>query len=359
MKNRWTPPQLQLSGTNRKIEWILRKFEWTFENPNRLLLLLWSLYCLFDFAATYIFKLPTKGIAFGVTTAFLGFLSTWVIFHWIIPSFFLAKESIYYFTLGCIFIGILIGIKYFVISKLSIIELNNSEFFIDEILRSVDFFLISFLIWIFHTWLIHVRMHSKTEKKYNALAIAHKSLQMSPHFLMNLIGDIAGKSHQISAELFSDLTHYTNILSYAYRDIQSFNSLANEINIIHSYLHCQRLRFENKLKMVVVIDPSLEELRDLNMPKMLLLTLIENCFKHGEIRSSSYPIQIQILWNHDSKTLNLKTANKIKEKTIKQTSQFGLAGVKKLLEYHFPISTLKLNNSFTDFTLDLTLTYEN
>lgn len=317
----------------------------------------WIFYSLVDFGFTKVFNLDSKSLEFGLITAIFGFLTSIVFFYWLITSLFIEKRNIQYFSIGLFYLSLITISKYYLL-----IEINEAAalrvYLIDESIRWFHFFIFTSLIWAFHAWVLLYGKNSKTEKKYEELSIAHQSLQLSPHFLMNIIGSIAGKSRRYSEDLFKDITHYTNILSYAYQNHEEFNSLAAEINTIISFLHSQRLRFGKELQLIAEIDEELLEKIELTMPKMLLLTLIENCFKHGEIRNPLHPIQIKINWLSSESHLTLFTQNKIKENPITRSTKFGLTSIKRLLKHHFPASQLVLTENPPHFTVKLSIPYE-
>ena len=81
----------------------------------------------------------------------------------------------------------------------------------------------------------------------------------------------------------STLMRLSSLLRTVLRSGREISTLGEELNIISTYLDIERARFEDRLS--VRIDVS-AELRDLNIPSLLLQPLVENAIKHGISKSS-------------------------------------------------------------------------
>ncbi|MBX3737717.1 MAG: histidine kinase [Candidatus Didemnitutus sp.] len=65
------------------------------------------------------------------------------------------------------------------------------------------------------------------------------------------------------------------------KDDRTFVPLSEELDLIQLYLGFERIRFGDSLRVVVECDP---EVRDLPVPNLILLPLVENAVKHGIAR---------------------------------------------------------------------------
>lgn len=116
----------------------------------------------------------------------------------------------------------------------------------------------------------------KTRAELNAL-----QARINPHFLYNSLNSIASLVHENpdKAEemtvLLAKLFRYTT----GRTDDEYFDTIANELEMVGTYLQIEQVRFGDRLNFrVQVDDPALEIL---TIPKFLLQPLVENAVKHG------------------------------------------------------------------------------
>jgi two-component system, LytTR family, sensor kinase len=115
----------------------------------------------------------------------------------------------------------------------------------------------------------------KTRAQLDAL-----QAKINPHFLYNALNSIASLVHEDpnKAEemtmLLSKLFRYTTG-----RDGSYFCTLADELEMVSTYLRVEQVRFGNRLHFTVnVADVSLNNLQ---LPQFLLQPIVENAVKHG------------------------------------------------------------------------------
>jgi len=109
-------------------------------------------------------------------------------------------------------------------------------------------------------------------------------MQLNPHFLFNALNSIKAlvilnpeKSRDAIVQL-SELLRFT--LQYG-KD--TFIPLESEIEEVKKYLHLEKLRFEERIRVHYDIDP---ELYRISVPPAILLTLVENAIKHGVAKNT-------------------------------------------------------------------------
>ncbi|HEX4852135.1 MAG TPA: histidine kinase, partial [Puia sp.] len=103
--------------------------------------------------------------------------------------------------------------------------------------------------------------------------------KINPHFLYNSLNSIAGLVHE-DADKAEDMTLK---LSRLFRD--SINSkgenmalVAEEVELVTTYLEIEKLRFGDRLEFVLDVDVSV---RGEQIPRFLIQPLVENALKHG------------------------------------------------------------------------------
>jgi two-component system, LytTR family, sensor kinase len=130
--------------------------------------------------------------------------------------------------------------------------------------------------------------------------------QLEPHFLFNtlhsisslMLTDVAAADHMMS--LLSDLLR----MSLASNECQ-ITTLSSEIEFVNGYLEIEKIRFEDRLKVVLEIAP---DTLDAQVPHLLLQPLVENAVRHGISRQSSNG-EIRIASSHDHRNLHLRVTD--------------------------------------------------
>jgi len=122
----------------------------------------------------------------------------------------------------------------------------------------------------------------ENERKDRLLKQAQLDLlvsQINPHFLFNTL-NIIGKTVllQNSEKSLELIENISLIMRYTLEHKENVVSLAEEIEILHSYLNIQKSRFSERLSYQIKIDTPIETIM---IPPFLLQPLIENCIKYG------------------------------------------------------------------------------
>jgi sensor histidine kinase YesM len=103
--------------------------------------------------------------------------------------------------------------------------------------------------------------------------------QIEPHFLFNTLGavqQLAQHGAPRAAELTANLIDF---LRSSMREMRSEQvGLAAEFGLVESYLKVMRVRLGERLRFSLQLPRALEQVQ---LPSMILLTLVENAIKHG------------------------------------------------------------------------------
>lgn len=360
MKNIFTPPEVQFSGVNRRVKWFSDKMRPLLSKPVRTLGVIWFIYLMMDGLLTYFSSLPSKGILFALITTVFGFLSSTIFFLWTIPSIFYSNKTWIVFGVSVLAVFLLSMLKYYSFALVEIKSDSINIYLIYELLRQVTFFVLTACIWGFYALSKALLEKGRTEIDLDRLHIEHKIVQLSPHFSLNLVGGLATKAQKTSPEIAQDLENLADILGYAYVDPTKFNPLADEVKAIISYLHGQKVRFEDQLFITNRISLDLLEMEQLYMPKMILLSLVDNIFKHGDYKNPEFPVLIEakmVEVNTPHACFYFNTQNRIQTKLPVKPSGFGIPTIKNLLDFYFPGFTLKIEKDSKWFSLNLIIPY--
>lgn len=125
----------------------------------------------------------------------------------------------------------------------------------------------------------------KLEQLRTASELEMLRAKINPHFLFNVHNSIANliRTNPIMAEetllLLSRFFRFT-----LGKKSSTWHPLSEELEIIHTYLDLQKVRFGDALEVQIDIEKDLQEC---NIPSFLLQPIVENIFKHSAELSSN------------------------------------------------------------------------
>lgn len=177
--------------------------------------------------------------------------------------------------------------------------------------------------------------------------------QIDPHLLFNSLNFIYNSIEEVSTEasecvlLLAEIMHY--ILNKTEEDEKA--DLCDEIEQIKKLIRLNQIRFKKNLNLIVTnnIDNNTQQ----RVLPLLLMTFIENMFKHGDLTDSKYPGEI--LFDLDNGRLHFKTHNKKRSGAKSLGQQIGIENAKSRLEnaYTSQQYDLTISNKRDNFTVDL------
>lgn len=187
------------------------------------------------------------------------------------------------------------------------------------------------------------------EAEKNKAEIELYKARIKPHFMFNTLNSLYGlfltgnENALPSLEKFIQLTRYIHTAS-----LHDFVPLAEEADSIEQYVALQSLRLNGKTEIDLDIDVSDESM---NVPPMLLMTFVENCFKHGI--SPVEKSRISILLREKEGRLHFTTSNHIFP--VKRIGEhIGIENCRKRLELLYPSRhEIQILNNGTDFKVEL------
>ena len=122
--------------------------------------------------------------------------------------------------------------------------------------------------------------------------------QIQPHFLYNTLDSIIWMSHAGRNEEVVEMTSaLALLLRSSIGDGSDTNTLKKEISHVRSYLTIQKMRYNEKLRYEIDIDPQTE---DCLLPKFILQPLVENAIYHGiKVKQQGGTVRIESLLEED------------------------------------------------------------
>lgn len=203
------------------------------------------------------------------------------------------------------------------------------------------------------------------QKQKVTTELKYLKAQLNPHFLFNTLNNLYSFVINNSPKAGDMVLQISEILDYTlYKSQNSTVLLSEELKTIENYIALQAIRFGNKL--TVEFNQELQK-SSVSICPLLLLSIVENAFKHGATPSISSPkITIYIKQNEDSlifKVWNSKAEQTLKandeisqQESVDEAERIGLINVKRQLNLVYPDNhTLHIDNTEHYFNLELTL----
>ncbi|WP_461443874.1 sensor histidine kinase [Maribacter sp.] len=158
--------------------------------------------------------------------------------------------------------------------------------------------------------------------------------QVSPHFFFNTLNNIYSLTLEKSDKAPAVILKLSEFMRYLlYSTNKPRQDLKNELDSIQNYIDLERIRFDDSLQIDVAISGELEHKK---IAPMLLIPLVENCFKHGANKRIG-KVDICIDAKVVDDFLYFKVSNTLPTKGLSkpeflENSGIGLSNVKKRLE---------------------------
>jgi len=131
-------------------------------------------------------------------------------------------------------------------------------------------------------------------------------LQLQPHFLFNTLNTISSVMYEDVRAADAMITQLSDLLRLTLQASRAHEiPLAEELEITRLYLDLMQKRFENKLRVTYVIDPSLNEKL---VPQLILQPLLENSLRHG-MKSGSSAMDLSIAAHRENGSLILQVSD--------------------------------------------------
>jgi two-component system, LytTR family, sensor kinase len=182
--------------------------------------------------------------------------------------------------------------------------------------------------------------------------------QLNPNFVLKTLHSIQ-ENIKITVPKASEITKkLMNLMSYSLNDSKDdLVPLAKEIQFIEEYISLEKIRHSKKVKIDFQVVGNTE---NLEIPPLLLITFIENAFKHG-INKTIQASWVEIKMTVQNESLEFIVKNSIPSTTrSSEKGGIGLVNVKKRLDLLFDKDyTLLINEKPETFEIELFLKLSN
>lgn len=155
--------------------------------------------------------------------------------------------------------------------------------------------------------------------------------QMNPHFMFNALNSIRALIIEDPHRAQQGITQLSNILrSSLVADRRTTVSLKEELKTIEDYLALEKVRYEERLQVKWDVD---DNTLGVQLPPMMLQTLVENAIKHGVQKAIRWGfVEINTFLQNNRLHIKIRNTGQLESnKEHSESSGFGLANTKQRL----------------------------
>lgn len=185
------------------------------------------------------------------------------------------------------------------------------------------------------TELYRQRMHRQAvEFEMKKAELALYKAQINPHFLFNNLNTLYGMVVTASDKTEEAFMQFISLMKYMYTNHSKDKiPISTEIEYIRQYIALQKYRITEDSQ--VHFSYRHDGTEQLDIAPMLLITFVENVFKHG--LSSARPTEACIDIRAEKGQLSLTTRNsRLNFDTKKESKGIGIENCRKRLELLYP-----------------------
>jgi sensor histidine kinase YesM len=180
--------------------------------------------------------------------------------------------------------------------------------------------------------------------------------QINPHFFFNTLNSIYSMSLDKDERLPGTVLQLSELMRYfLYESRDDLVPLSKEISVLSDYVGLQKIRSDEKLEINAEIEKNPGQQK---IAPLLLITFVENAFKHGA-KGSTGSAFINIKLTAAQNTINFRVENNkgVVDETAKEDhGGLGLDNVKRRLELIYPQKhKLLIENNNKTFLVQLQL----
>jgi two-component system LytT family sensor kinase len=225
-------------------------------------------------------------------------------------------------------------------------------YFSSTIFTTLVFVFLSTVLKFTVDWFLNERIQRDLENQRLSAELSFLKSQINPHFLFNSLNSIYSLAYQKSDTTPEAILKLSEIMRYMlYECNDNKVELAKELQYLHNYIDLQKIRFGNK----AFIDFEVTgEITNQYIVPLLLISFIENAFKHGIANDPLSPIRLKI--NLADGNLYFFIQNKKHTHNRDASGGIGLNNVRRRLDLLYPGKyNLDIRDETDTYTCQLSL----
>ena len=192
----------------------------------------------------------------------------------------------------------------------------------------------------------------RLEKENLEQQLEYLKYQINPHFFMNTLNNIHALVDIDAEKAKSTILELSKMMRFIlYEGDKKGVPLTREFDFIRNYVTLMRLRFTDKVRINMELPTQVP---DKQIPPLMLITFIENAFKHGI--SYQHESFIDVKAEIEGDQLHFSCRNSKAEKANEEKGGVGLANVRQRLHLLYDNNyTLKIQDNPDIYNVQLTI----
>jgi two-component system, LytTR family, sensor histidine kinase AlgZ len=339
----------------------------SFFQKNRILLIHVSFWCLYFSFFYYQISFTRHGEEVNYSRAFFD-ASTQIImmatlsylnYFYLLPRFLIHKNLLKYlfeFTIPFVIIVTLhIFLKRYIYADLSDSRgfLYSSKFVLQHATISLFIAIFVGMLKFAEDWLELEAKRKELENEKLTAELTFLKAQINPHFLFNTLNNLYYLAFTNSPNTTEVIAKLSQMMRYMIYDSNHEKVLlSKEIEYIESYMSLEKLRLNNQIPINFTVEGEVNQVK---IVPLILITFLENAFKHG-VSNNSTDAYITVKLLVQNKALIYSVENSKLETNNHEKSGIGLQNVKRRLDLSYPKkSHLEITDTEKEYKIKLTL----
>jgi sensor histidine kinase YesM len=183
-------------------------------------------------------------------------------------------------------------------------------------------------------WYVKEQRNLQLQKENAEAQLQLLKAQVHPHFLFNTLNNIYSHTQNtapVASQLVMGLSDMLRFMLYECN--QSQVPLSKELKMIRDYISLQQIRYDDHLDVHIDLPGNTD---NLGIAPLLLLPLVENCFKHGTSHMIEQPwLSLNVTIENNRMYVKLMNG-KTNEAVNNNYKGIGIMNVRKRLELLYP-----------------------
>ncbi|RYD89247.1 MAG: histidine kinase [Sphingobacteriales bacterium] len=258
---------------------------------------------------------------------------------WLIPRFLDRNKYSKYIT-AILLAVVLLGLGKYGVALLfhDLVLVHKEEvisfwsYFMSTIFTSLLFVFLSIVLKFSTDWFLNERIQRDLENQRLSAELSFLKSQINPHFLFNSLNSIYSLAYQKSETTPEAILKLSEIMRYMlYESNDNKVDLEKEVHYLQNYIDLQKIRFGHKAFVEFEVNGEVTSQR---IAPLLLISFIENAFKHGVANEPEHPIKMLLDINDGQ--LEFYIENKKHTNNRDAAGGIGLNNVKRRLNLLYP-----------------------
>jgi len=197
-------------------------------------------------------------------------------------------------------------------------------------------------------WIKEKKRLTELERLQMQTELMFLRMQVSPHFFFNTLNNLYALVIKKSPNAPNVVLKLSEIMQYVLYEVKEPKiSLMKSINYLYSYLELERLRYGERVKSEINIEGNID---DIEIPPLLFLPFLENCFKHGTNHTEDIKVTIDFAVKDNFLYFTVEN-NFVKNNDEAPKHGIGIENVKRRLQLlygtAYSLKTMSKANTYT------------